>query len=73
MLISQQELIDLTGRRRPSKVAEQLSIMGIRFVRGADNWPRVHSSEIDRVLVGSLRQGHDIQPDIEGLRSWQDS
>ncbi len=73
MLLSQQELIELTGRKRPSKVAEQLSIMGIRFIRGADSWPRVHLAEIDRVLVGAVPRGNDAQPDMDGLRCWQDS
>lgn len=71
MLVTQQELKDLTGRRRPSKIAEQLSIMGIRFVRGADNWPRVHMAELDRVLVGGGVRSQDVQPDLNALRVWQ--
>ena len=71
MLVSKQELVDLTGRKRPSKVAEQLSVMGIRYVRGADNWPRVHMAELDRVLVGGYQRNHEVQPDANALRAWQ--
>jgi len=72
MLVAREDLVALTGRKQPSKVAQQLATMGIRFVRGADNWPRVLQAELDRVLLGANEHTNRTQPDIDALRAWQE-
>lgn len=49
-IATRQELRDLTGAKRPTKVIEQLRIWGVHYLEGADGWPRVLVSAIEKRL-----------------------
>ena len=68
MLATRQDLQDLTGRKRPSAVAGHLRQLGVRYVLGADGWPRVAQAEIDR-LLGPAGAAHGQEPDFEALEA----
>jgi|JI10StandDraft_1071094.scaffolds.fasta_scaffold110758_2 hypothetical protein len=70
-LATRQELIALTGRKRPSAVAERLRIMGLHYLDGAaDGWPRVLVSAIEKRLDPP---GHSrvAEVDIEAMGALQ--
>lgn len=69
-LLTRKDMSDLTGRKRPAAIARQLSEMGIRFEFGADRWPRVLTSEVERVLYGATLSKVP-EPDFEALKHWQ--
>ena len=51
MFLTQEQIVELTGRERPAAIARQLTEMGIRYAIAADNWPRVMILEVE---TGSL-------------------
>ena len=73
MLVSQQELMDLTGRKRPSAIGRQLAQMGIKYAIAADGWPRVLRIEAERALTHESRTLPGTQPDINSLNEWQNT
>ena len=48
ILASRQLLKEVSGRKRPSTVSAWLRLQRIEFLPGADGWPRVLVSEIER-------------------------
>lgn len=46
MFLTREELIELTGGRRPSSVCHWLDRQGIRYAIARDGWPRVLRSVI---------------------------
>ncbi len=69
-LATRQELLDLTGRKRPSAVAQQLRRMGLHYAPGADGWPRVLVSAIEKLLdpPGHVRTA---EVDVEAMGALQ--
>ena len=41
MFLTREELIELSGGRRPSSICAWLDGEGIRYALGRDRWPRV--------------------------------
>jgi len=48
LYLTEEELVETTGYKRPSLQARQLARNGIRFIRRADGHLRVARSQIDR-------------------------
>lgn len=69
-LATRQELRELTGRSRPTAVAAQLRRMGLHYAPGADGWPRVLVSAIEKLLdpPGHVRVA---EVDIEAMGALQ--
>lgn len=70
MLLTKAELAELTGYQRPSAIRRWLINEGVKFLLGADGWPKVHEEEVERLMVGG-RTKRRSRPDIEALRNWQ--
>ncbi|MGH8651514.1 MAG: DUF4224 domain-containing protein [Gammaproteobacteria bacterium] len=70
MLLTKAQLAELTGYQRPSAIRRWLIDEGIKFLLGADGWPKVHEEEVERLMVGG-RTKRRSQPDVEALRNWQ--
>jgi hypothetical protein len=70
MLLTKAQLAELSGYQRPSAVRRWLISEGIKFLLGADGWPRVHEQEVERFLVGG-RAKRVREPDADGLRRYQ--
>ena len=51
MFLSQAELAELTGLKRPSAQARWLAQAGLRHVLGADGRPRVLRAEVERHML----------------------
>lgn len=47
MFLTRNQVVELTGYRRPSKQINQLRSMGLRFFVAADGHPRVPESAIN--------------------------
>ena len=67
-LATRQDLCDLTGRKRRGAVADHLRQLGVRYVLGADGWPRVAQAEIDR-LLGPAGATQGKEPDFKALEA----
>lgn len=59
MFLTRENLIELTGRERPTAIARWLTREGFPFVVGMDGWPRV------LVSVVEARMGASVQPKRE--------
>lgn len=69
-LLSDDELIELTGYKYPSKQCEALTRAGISFVVRRDGRPRVTWSHVNAVLNGSPTStptSEEEQPNFEGI------
>lgn len=69
-LLSDEELIELTGYKYPSKQCEALARAGISFVLRRDGRPRVTWSHVNTVLNGSTTStpiSEEEQPNFEGI------
>ncbi len=53
MLLSIEELKELTGLKRYSKMIEWLRSKGIRYIEGADGIPKVSKEHIESILCGN--------------------
>lgn len=60
LCLSRDELIDLSGYKRRSKVASWLTERGYKFEIAADGWPRVLRAAIEQQLMpkGAARKAH---------------
>lgn len=69
MFLSADELVRLTGRRRPSAQSRWLAARGWRHDRGADGSVIVHEDEARRQLCGGStgRSVRREEPDLEAL------
>lgn len=54
MFLSNDELVALTGLRRPSAIRRWLRAQSIAYIDGADGWPRVLHSVILARLGGHV-------------------
>lgn len=65
-LASRDTLRELTGLRRPSAIAQHLRRLGLHYASGADGWPRVALSAIERLLdpPGHVR---DAEVDVSAM------
>ena len=48
MILTRQQVTELSGYRKPSCQIKWLKRQGLRFFVGADGYPRVPASEIER-------------------------
>jgi hypothetical protein len=71
LLLSRQELIELTGYRRPSAMKRWLLVEGVKFLVGADGWPKVHHNELESILVKTPKRRQSATPDATSLVKWQ--
>ncbi len=71
VLLSREQLVELTGYRRPSAMRRWLICEGIKFLIGADGWPKVHEAEIELILTKSEKRRAHGHPDSETLEKWQ--
>lgn len=62
MFLTRDQLVELTGYRRPSKQIGQLRSMGLRFFVAADGYPRVPESAIN-----GERKENRSKPDFSAL------
>lgn len=59
-LLTKEELIELTGKKRPNAMCRALDAMNIRYVRGpAGQCPRVSRAHVREVLVSGVRRPWD--------------
>ena len=73
MFLTQEQLVELTGRKRPTAIARQLAVMGIRYAIAADRWPRVMALEVERVFCTPAEKTNIFLPDADALTSWQET
>lgn len=55
MLLSVEELKELSGRKNKSKIKEWLHTKGLVFLEGADGYPKVSKEYIEQMLNGSVQ------------------
>ena len=68
-LATRQDLRDLTGYRRPSRIAAMLGRLHVPYVLGRDGWPRVAQAQVDR-LLDPRRPQRDDEPDFTALATY---
>ncbi len=54
MLLSIEELKELSGRKNKSKIKEWLRSKGVNYLEGADGYPRVSKEYIEAMLNGNI-------------------
>jgi hypothetical protein len=54
MLLSIEELKELSGRKNKSKIKEWLRAKGVTFLEGADGYPKVSKEYIEEMLKGNV-------------------
>ncbi|MBP8788271.1 MAG: DUF4224 domain-containing protein [Azonexus sp.] len=59
MFLTREELIELSGGRRPSSICAWLDGEGIRYALGRDRWPRVLRSVILVRLGNATQANHE--------------
>ena len=64
LTLDRNELYELTGYRKKSKQLEVLRREGIRFLIGADGYPRVVRAQLTRTAAAERA----TTPDVEALR-----
>lgn len=63
IFLSQADLYAMTGLRRPSAIRRWLKAEGIRYIDGADGWPRVlQSAVVDR--LGGVSAAEPREPQL---------
>ena len=67
MLLSADELTELTGYKQPTKQIWWLLKNGIRYTVGADGHPRVLASTIESAMGSGTRR---TEPDAEALHDF---
>jgi hypothetical protein len=69
VIVSQDEIVKITGKERPSAQARWLSKHGWRFVRNALGLVVPHEREAERHLCGgrAARERPAEEPDLEAL------
>ena len=60
MILSNSELVTLSGRHRPSAIMRWLDSERIPYLVGADGWPKVSAVVVDSRL-GAIGQKHEPQ------------
>jgi hypothetical protein len=54
MLLSIEELKELSGRKNKSKIKEWLRSKGVNYLEGADGYPKVSKEYIEEMLKGNV-------------------
>lgn len=54
MLLSIEELKELSGRKNKSKIKEWLRSKGVIFLEGADGYPKVSKEYVEQMLQGNI-------------------
>jgi hypothetical protein len=54
MLLSVEELKELSGRKNKSKIKEWLHTKGVNFLEGADGYPKVSKEYVQEMLKGNI-------------------
>lgn len=68
-LLSDEELVELTGYQFPSKQCEALARAGISFVKRRDGRPRVTWTHVNAALAGihTPRDSEEAQPNFDAI------
>lgn len=64
MTLSEQQLTEITGLRRPSAIRRWLDNQRLPYLMGADGWPRVLESIIVSRLGGAISQASTNEPKL---------
>ena len=62
MILTRDEVADLTGYRRPQRQIAKLKTYGVRFFVAADGYPRVLRADLESHTSGKVNQ-----PDFSAL------
>lgn len=54
MLLSVEELKELSGRKNKSKIKEWLHTKGVTYLEGADGYPKVSKELVEEMLKGNV-------------------
>lgn len=70
LTLSRSELLELTGKRRPSAIARWLRDNGFSFRIAADGYPRVDRHHYERVMDGggSSVSRRRTEPNFDAMR-----
>jgi hypothetical protein len=70
MLLSIEELKELSGRKNKSKIKEWLRTKGVTFLEGADGYPKVSKEYVEQMLSGNIeiKQSGRKQGNTNALR-----
>lgn len=69
MILTEEQVAQLTGRKRPSSQQRWLKENGIKFLEGADGRPRVLVSHLEQVMGGrGMRKA--TQPNVVALQQF---
>lgn len=70
MLLSVEELKELSGRKNKSKIKEWLRTKGVNFLEGADGYPKVSKQCIEDMLKGNvqIKSSARKRGDVSALR-----
>ncbi|EAM8673176.1 DUF4224 domain-containing protein [Salmonella enterica] len=68
-LLSDEELVELTGYQFPSKQCAALSRAGISFVKRRDGRPRVTWTHVNAALAGihTPHEPEEVQPNFDAI------
>lgn len=55
MLLSVEELKELSGRKNKSKIKEWLRSKGVNFLESADGYPKVSKEYVEEMLKGNIQ------------------
>ncbi|EJN2863947.1 DUF4224 domain-containing protein [Salmonella enterica subsp. enterica serovar Yaba] len=68
-LLSDEELVELTGYQFPSKQCAALARAGISFVKRRDGRPRVTWTHVNAALAGihTPREPEEVQPNFDAI------
>lgn len=69
-VLTRAELIKLTDRRQPAKIAEQLAAQGFKFTWGANGYPKVDREHYRQIMNPGAAPGarRRREPNFEALR-----
>lgn len=70
LTLTRSELIELTGKKRPTAIARWLQDNGFSFRIAADGYPRVDRNHYHLVMCGSQSKslGRRTEPDFDAMR-----
>lgn len=69
-ILSDAELIELTGYEKPGKQLESLRALGLQPVIRPDGRPRVTDDAVTRAICGDLGQSHRASEPVAAAPNW---
>jgi hypothetical protein len=58
LLLSVEELKELSGRKNKSKIKDWLRTKGVNYLEGADGYPKVSKELVEEILKGNIGIKH---------------